>query len=191
MVKKLPANAGDTGSVPGLGSSSGEGNGNSLQYSRLENSMERGAWQTRVHGVAKNQTWVSSCTFIYLFSMFWPGQDLSTSIRDRNPCLPQWKFSVFTTRHLGKFQVPGFNNNESDYILSTQWELPLCWVLVIKSGVSNPCHPYLNKKKKKKWNPERLSSLPKVTQLENWARFSAEVHMTPKPMLWLFIFATA
>ena len=56
MVKKLPANAGDAGSIPGLGSSSGGGNGNSLQYSRLENSMEAGAWQTTVHGVAKSQT---------------------------------------------------------------------------------------------------------------------------------------
>ena len=56
VAKKLPASAGDTGSVLGLKSSSGGGNGNSLQCSRLENSMERGAWQTRVHGVAKSQT---------------------------------------------------------------------------------------------------------------------------------------
>ena len=41
---------------PGLGSSSGEGNGNPLQYSYLENSMDRGAWQTTVHGVTKSQT---------------------------------------------------------------------------------------------------------------------------------------
>ena len=58
MVKKPPANAGDTrdvGSVPGS-RSSGVGNGNSLQYSFLENSMDRGAWQAPVHGVAKTQT---------------------------------------------------------------------------------------------------------------------------------------
>ena len=44
---------GDVGSVPGLGRSSGEGNGNPLQYSCLRNPMDRGAWQATVHGVAK------------------------------------------------------------------------------------------------------------------------------------------
>ena len=43
-VKNLPANAGDTGSIPGLGRSPGEGNGNPLQYSCLENPMDEGAW---------------------------------------------------------------------------------------------------------------------------------------------------
>ena len=50
MVKNLPANAGDAGSTRGSGSSLGEGNGYPLQYSCLENSMDRGAWQTTVHG---------------------------------------------------------------------------------------------------------------------------------------------
>ena len=50
-VKNPPANAGDAGSIPGLGTSPGEGNGNPLQYSCLENSMNRGAWQA--HGVTK------------------------------------------------------------------------------------------------------------------------------------------
>ena len=45
MVKNLPANAGDTGLIPGPGRSSGEGNGIPLQYSCLENPMDRGAWQ--------------------------------------------------------------------------------------------------------------------------------------------------
>ena len=53
--KKYACNAGDPGSVPGLGRSSGEGNGYPLQYSGLENSMDR-AWQATVHGVIKNQT---------------------------------------------------------------------------------------------------------------------------------------
>ena len=44
---------GDLGSVPGLGSSPGEGNGNPLQYSCLENPMDRGAWQATVHGTAR------------------------------------------------------------------------------------------------------------------------------------------
>ena len=53
VVKNPPDNAGDPGSIPGWGSSPGEGNGNPLQYSCLENPMDRGAWQATVHGVAE------------------------------------------------------------------------------------------------------------------------------------------
>jgi len=59
MVKNLPAvlrATGDQGSVPGLGRSPGEGNGNPLEYSCLENPIDRGAWQATVHGVAMSQT---------------------------------------------------------------------------------------------------------------------------------------
>ena len=59
VVKNLPANAGDTedaGSTPGLGRSPGIGNGNPLEYSCLENPMERGAWWATVHVVTKSQT---------------------------------------------------------------------------------------------------------------------------------------
>ena len=49
-------NVGDPGSIPGLGRSPGEGNGHPLQYSCLENPMDRGAWQATVHGVAKSWT---------------------------------------------------------------------------------------------------------------------------------------
>ena len=54
--KESTCSAGDAGSVPGSGRSSGGGHGNSLQYSCLKNPMNRGAWQATVHGVAKNQT---------------------------------------------------------------------------------------------------------------------------------------
>ena len=54
----------DPGSIPGLGRSPGEGNGNPLQYSCLENPMDEGTWQTTVHGVAKSQTRLSDFTFI-------------------------------------------------------------------------------------------------------------------------------
>ena len=57
--KESACNAGDQGSTPGLGSSSGERNGNPLQYSCLENSMDREAWQATVHGVAKSWTRLS------------------------------------------------------------------------------------------------------------------------------------
>ena len=60
MVKESACSAGDTGSIPGLGRSPGEGNGNVLQFSCLENAMERGAWQYIVHGVAKSWTGLSN-----------------------------------------------------------------------------------------------------------------------------------
>ena len=53
VAKNLPANAGDTGSTPGLGRSPGEGNDNPLWYSCPGNPMNRGAWWATVHGVAK------------------------------------------------------------------------------------------------------------------------------------------
>ena len=54
---------GDLGSIPGLGRSPGEGNGNPLQYSFLENPMDRGAWQATVHSIAKSQTQPSTIDF--------------------------------------------------------------------------------------------------------------------------------
>ena len=54
-VKNPPVNAGDAGSIPRSGRSPGEGNGNPLQYSCLENYRDKGAWRATVHGVAKSQ----------------------------------------------------------------------------------------------------------------------------------------
>jgi len=56
QVKNPSDNAGDAGSIPGWRRSPGEGNGNPLQYSCLENSTDRGAWWATVHGVAKSWT---------------------------------------------------------------------------------------------------------------------------------------
>ena len=67
VVKNLPANAGDLrdmGSIPGLGRSPEEGNGNPLQHSSLENPMDRGAWWATVHGVAES-------TQIYIWPHRW------------------------------------------------------------------------------------------------------------------------
>ena len=60
--KESTCQAGDLGLIPGLGKSSGEGDGYLLQYSSLGNSMERGAWWVTVHVVAKSWTWLSDWT---------------------------------------------------------------------------------------------------------------------------------
>ena len=77
MVKNLPANAGDirdVGLTPGWGRSPGGGHGNPLQYSCLENPIDRGAWWAIVHGVAKSQTSLKrqhstaqDTNYVYLF----------------------------------------------------------------------------------------------------------------------------
>ena len=77
--KESGCNAGDLGSIPGLGRSPGEGNGYPLQYSCLENSMDRGAWQATIYGVAKSQTWLSTAqqalTMVFRLQRFIPGID--------------------------------------------------------------------------------------------------------------------
>ena len=70
VVKNLPASTGDTrdvGSIAGSGRSPGEGHGNPLQNSCLENPLDRGDWQATVHGLAKSQAWLSDwvCTQCY------------------------------------------------------------------------------------------------------------------------------
>ena len=68
MVKNLPATAGAVGyagSIPGLGRSPGVENGNQLQYSCLENFIDRGAWWAPILGVAKSRTRLSDFTFTF------------------------------------------------------------------------------------------------------------------------------
>ena len=87
LVKNPPANAEDTrdtSSVPELGISTGEGNGNPLQYSCLESSMDRGAWWATVHRVTENWTWLSDRIEAHMqrdFSNQWEKSRLFTKIR--------------------------------------------------------------------------------------------------------------
>ena len=68
--KASACNAGDPGSIPGSGSSPGEGNGSPLQHSCLENPMDGGAWWATVHGVAKSRTRLSDFPFHFHFPCF-------------------------------------------------------------------------------------------------------------------------
>ena len=67
--KESACNAGDPSLIPGVRKVTGEGNGNPLQNSCLENSMDRGAWRARVHGVSKNWTRLNNF-YNYTVSMF-------------------------------------------------------------------------------------------------------------------------
>ena len=69
VVKTPSANAGEVGLISGLGRSTGDGNGNPLQYSCLENSMDRGAWQATVHGITKSKTRLSDFTSRHVTSL--------------------------------------------------------------------------------------------------------------------------
>ena len=68
VTKESACNVRDPGSIPGSGRSPGEGNGNSLNYSCLENPVDRGVWWATVHGIAKNQTQLSDLTLPHTFS---------------------------------------------------------------------------------------------------------------------------
>ena len=69
--KESACNAGDLGSILGLGRSPGEGNGSPLQYSGLENSMDNGAWQATVHGITKSWRPRSNFHFHFRFYRGW------------------------------------------------------------------------------------------------------------------------
>ena len=99
VVKNPPANAGDirdAGLIPGSGRSPGEGHGNPLQYSCLENTMDRGAWPAIAHRVAKSWTWLKQLS---MHGCMW---DLSALTRDWNltPCTGR---QVLTTGQPMKF----------------------------------------------------------------------------------------
>ena len=68
-VKVSARNAGDMGLIPGSGRSPGEGNGNPLQCSCLENPMDGGAWWATVHGVTKSRTRLSDFTFTFFYEL--------------------------------------------------------------------------------------------------------------------------
>ena len=98
--KEFVSNAGDLGSVPGLGRSPGEGNGNTLQNSCLENPMDRGTWGVTVHGDAKSQTWItlSLSTVKLLFFSLFPYYTLWKKVTTYKPYLSSGKLCSILSR---------------------------------------------------------------------------------------------
>ena len=93
--KESACNAGDLGSVPGLRNSSGEGNGNPLQYSCLENSMDRGAWQATVHGAQRVRQWLSDFHFFSLWSTVVNGTERTSWVGKFSYIIVSWKEGLF------------------------------------------------------------------------------------------------
>ena len=125
--KESTCNAGDPGSIPGLGRSLGEGNGNPTQYSYLENPMDRGSWQAAAHGVTKSRRRLNDSHFhfhlhisyttninqrdmswwIYYFS--WTHITNQLSHTKSNLCLHVYSFAS-NTYYIGYAYPHTFNN---------------------------------------------------------------------------------
>ena len=112
VSKESACNAGDAGSIPGLGRSPGEGNGNPLQYSCLENPIDRGAWRATVHGVAKSRTWLT--TELLLRSLCFL-RGLPGSASGKETCLPEQETQETWVPSLGQ---------EDPYSSILAWRIP-------------------------------------------------------------------
>ena len=131
----------DPGSIPGLGRSPGEGNGNPFQYSRLENPMDRGVWWAIVHEVAKSWTWLSNFTSLHVLlclslkcfchetSRIW------ASLSPKTRCV----ISVGRLRILAGFEPPHMSSSPN---LRWMVSISLTFVLLVmltSFGWSNDC----------------------------------------------------
>ena len=155
VVKNPPASAGDTrdmGSIPGSGRSARVGNGNSLQYSCLENSMDRGSWQATVHRVAKSQTWRSMHALMTLwgglFSPFHRGRNWASEKLNNWPWVAQL--------------MPGLSDRAK--IQSISWLQRSRPALHLAAFPGS--HMYISMYiwcRRGNWGPERWSGLPTLT----------------------------
>ena len=183
MVKNPPANAGESGSIPGLGRSPRGGNGNPLQYSCLENSTDRRAWWVTVHGAAKSQTQLSN--------------QAHASSRGARGWDPQWSFSTLPANlncvhnnpnsfHPTKHQIlkqgegEGIwwnrNHRSSHWLLFHErpWWRPLMprWRQLLQTSWLTLEPTWVHCSQGKKGNPERVY---RITLPEKQASFQYEI----------------
>ena len=118
VLKNVPTNAGETGSILGSGRSPGEGNGNPLQYSCLENPVDRGAWWATVHGVAESQTQLSNYAHTTDGRMMASCQALLRGCW--NGCDSFWELLVLKPRGF----KPSFVDTFPDTILTSELRRP-------------------------------------------------------------------
>ena len=125
VIKYLPTNVGDTRDaslIPGSGSSPGVGNSNPLQYSCLENPMDRGACWVTVHGVAKNQTRLSNWTELNWLKLLWA---LVAQMVKNLPAMQETR-----VRSLGRFPGEGNGNPLQYSCLENPMDRGACWATV-------------------------------------------------------------
>ena len=183
-VKASACNEWDLGSIPGLGRSPGERNGNPLQYSWLENPMDGGAWWATVHGVAKSWTWLSD-----------GGEEYKSDLLQKIPCMycytwrPQpWSRQPSTHAFTGHFwTLTGKSGSASCGITA-----PFSWVLVHTQGsvcafqesISQPCVSFgssmvrLMETSSKRAYAIRKSATPRVpvpVAVHSWPKLSQEM----------------
>ena len=135
-LKNPPANAGDSGLVPGFGRSPGEQNGNPLQYSCLENPMEGGAWWATVHGIAKSRTRLSDKLLLrkrwgvgwrFRWINYWPSDGI---IEAEWQCCEEAPYTLlFSFKCDWKFPILEMLG----FLFIYFW---LCWVLIAARGLS-------------------------------------------------------
>ena len=154
MVKNPPANAGDArdlGSTPGSGRSPGEGNGNPLQYSCLENPVDRGAWWAAVCGVAQSRTWLkrlsSSSQYFCLKNSMDRGASWATVwVTKRHNWATNTHISQFSSlSHVQLFPTPWTAASQASLSITNSWRLLkfMSIELVMPSNHLILCHPLL------------------------------------------------
>ena len=150
--KEFACSAGGLGSIPGLGRSPGEGNGNPLQYLCLENLLDRGAWWTAVHGVSKSQARLSNFHFLSLQRLIcWCRSSARPPKIDTGPCfLPPEGLILFCfggprlPGNLAGFGMPAVEERELEekpcrsVVLSLRLHFPF---------ISSYCYFYKSQKK--------------------------------------------
>ena len=132
MAQASACNVGDLGSIPGSGRSPGEGNGNPLQYSCLENPMDRRAWWATIHGVAKNWTRLSNFTSLEF-------QAVTTSVSRGLPQLPpnQNPSSHFCTLEQRRLILFEHKADRVTSLLKTLQQVPQHLVLKSLTGLGS------------------------------------------------------
>ena len=127
VVKNLPANAGDagnTGLIPGSGRSSGGGNGNPLQYSCLENSMDRGAWRATVHDVVKKSDTTERQHRLIAVPQLHGGQRQGSQPASKMQVETQRTYNsknISKKKNIGWLVLPDFNTYYKATVLKTVW----------------------------------------------------------------------
>ena len=139
VVRNLPANAGDSGSIPGLGRSPGGGNGNPVQYSCLGNLIDGGAWRTLVHGIARvGHDWVTKQHLMLLkfFNRFWHPE----GCHRKCPWLFSLRISppILSFPYLLLFSLLGITNNLKSLSGNARISLASGWGEETKWASKNP-----------------------------------------------------